>query len=215
MFTRTAATRPARGSHRAVVRVPVLAGAGYTAAWLASLLAGAPNPSVSAPGTRVVASFAGRGGPAMAMFVLAEGVAAIALAVVAVVVARPALHREARPAARLAAQLSVGFGVTAAAVSWVGLALGTWLICVLAPERQSGTAGAAYHALMRLDGAKMFLLAVMAAAVSTMTVTVRLRPGGWRRRDSRSRRRWRYPASATCCSRPHLPTRCICPGSCC
>ena len=176
MSTRTAAARSTQGRHRAVVTVPVLAGAGYTAAWLASQLVGAPNPSVSVPGAQVVASFAGRGGPAMAMFVLAEGVAAIALAVVVVVVARPALHREARPAARLAAQLGVGFGITAAAVSWVELALGTWLISVLVPERRSGTAGAAYHALMRLDGAKMFLLAVMAAAVSAMAVTAPLLP---------------------------------------
>jgi hypothetical protein len=176
MSTRTVAARPGRGKHRAVVRLPALAGAGYTAAWLASLLVGAPNPSVSAPGARVVASFAGSGGPAMAMFVLAEGVAAIALAIVVVVVARPALHREVRPAARLAAQLSMGFGITAAAVSWAELALGTWLISALVPERRPGTAGAAYHALMRLDGAKMFLLAVMAAAVSAMALTTPLLP---------------------------------------
>ena len=176
MSTRTAAARSARGRNRAAARVPMLAGAGFALAWLVSLSVGAPNPSVAAPGAQVVTSFAGRGGPAMAMFVLAEGVAAIALVVVAVAVARPALYREARPGARLAAQLGAGFAIASATVSWIELALGTWLVCVLVPERRSGTAGAVYHALMRLDGAKMFLLAVMAAALSTVAMTTALLP---------------------------------------
>jgi hypothetical protein len=176
MSTRTAAARSAPGRNRAVARVSVLAGAGYMIAWLASQLVGAPNPSIAAPGAQVVASFAGHGGPAMAMFVLAEGVAAIALAVIGVVVTRPALHKEARPGARMAGRLAAGFAIAAAAVSWVELGLGAWLLTVLVPDRRSGTAGAAYHAVNRLDGAKMFLLAVMAVALSALAMTTPLLP---------------------------------------
>jgi hypothetical protein len=150
----------------------VLAGVGYLVAWVVSQSVGAPTPSIAASGAQVVTSFAGRGGPNMAMFVLAEGVAAVALAVVAIAVTRPALHRAAsRPGARLAARVGVGFGVAAAVVSWAELALGAWLIAAVVPDRQTGTAGAAFHALNRADGAKMFLLAVTAAALSVMAMT--------------------------------------------
>lgn len=177
MSTRTAAARSAPGRNRAVARVSVLAGAGYMIAWVASQLVGAPNPSIAAPGTQVVASFAGHAGPTMAMFVLAEGVAAIFLAVIGIVVTRPALHQEARPGARLAGQLGAGFAIAAAVVSWVELGLGTWLATVLVPDRRSGTAGAVYHAVNRLDGAKMFLLlAVMAVALSVLALTDPLLP---------------------------------------
>lgn len=176
MSTGTAAARSAPGRNRAVARVSVLAGAGYMIAWLTSQLVGAPNPSIAATGAQVVASFAGHGGPAMAMFVLAEGVAAIALAVIGVVVTRPALHKEASPGARMAGQLAAGFAIAAAAISWVELGLGTWLFAVLVPDRRSGTAGAAWHFVNRLDGAKMFLLAVMAAALSAVAMTTPLLP---------------------------------------
>jgi hypothetical protein len=177
MYTRTAAARSAPGRNRAVARVSVLAGAGYMIAWVASQLVGAPNPSIAAPGAQVVASFAGHGGPTMAMFVLAEGVTAIFLAVIGIVVTRPALHQEARPRARLAGQLGAGFAIAAAAVSWVELGLGTWLATVLVPDRRSGTAGALWHAVNRLDGAKMFLLlAVMAVALSVLALTDPLLP---------------------------------------
>lgn len=67
--------------------------------------------------------------------------------------------------------MGVGFGLAAAAISWVELGLGTWLIFTLVPEGRSGTAGATWHALNRVDGAKMFVLAVMAAALSVLAMT--------------------------------------------
>ena len=89
-----------------------------------------------------------------------------------IAVTRPALHRAAsRPGARLAARVGVGFGVAAAVVSWAELALGAWLIATVVPDRQTGTACAAFHALNRVDGAKIFLLAVMAAALSAIAMT--------------------------------------------
>lgn len=172
MSTRTTDARSARGRNRALLRVPVLAGVGYAVAWIASQSVGAPSPSIAASGAQLVTSFAGHGGPNMAMFVLAEGVAAVFLAVVAIAVTRPALRQgSARPGARAAAQLGVGFALAASAVSWVELGLGTWLIFTLVPEGRSGTAGATWHALNRVDGAKMFVLAVMAAALSVLAMT--------------------------------------------
>ena len=55
-----------------------------------------------------------------------------------------------------------------AAVSWAELALGTWLISGLVPDRRTATAGAIYHAITRMDGAKMFLLGAMALAISQL-----------------------------------------------
>jgi hypothetical protein len=146
------------------VSVSAMAGIGYAATWIISLSVGAPNPSVAASGSQVVAAFAGRSGQNLAMFALAEGVAAIALVAVTTAVARAARRCGQAPAGLAAA----AFGIAAAAVSWAELALGTWLISGLAPDRRTATAGAVYHAIMRMDGAKMFLLGAMALAISQL-----------------------------------------------
>jgi hypothetical protein len=44
--------------------------------------------------------------------------------------------------------------------------LGTWLISGLVHDRRTATAGAVYHAITRMDGAKMFVLGAMALAIS-------------------------------------------------
>jgi hypothetical protein len=74
---------------------------------------------------------------------------------------------------------AAAFGIAVAGVSWAELALGTWLISGLAPDRRTATAGAVYHAIIRMDGAKMFLLGAMALAISELA---RRSPilAGWR-----------------------------------
>jgi hypothetical protein len=177
MTIRTAAGRANRAGYRAVLSAPALAGAGYSAAWIASQLTGAPNPSIAAPGTQVTASLAGHGGSMMAMFVLAEGVAAIALILVMVFVARAARQPGTSRATRLAGMTAAGFGIASAAASLTELGLGAWLVGTLVPQRRTVTAGAAYHALNRLDGAKMlFLLAVMAIALSAVAMSAEILP---------------------------------------
>jgi hypothetical protein len=170
--TQMTTRRPARTGHRAARSLPVIAGIGYSLAWIISLLVGAPNPAVAARGSQVVAAYDGHGGPAMAMFVLAEGVAAAALAVVVISAARAAR----RSGAPLAGLTGAGFGIAAAVVSWIELALGAWLVYGPVASRQTATAGIAYQALMRLDGAKMFLLAAMAVALSAVALTSRALP---------------------------------------
>jgi hypothetical protein len=165
-------TQPTTGnragiSNRAARRLPAIAGIGYTVAWVASLATGAPNPSVAASGEQVVAAFAGHGWSAMAMFVLAEGIAAIALAVVVLVAARAALQQGARRAGLTAA----GFGLAAVVVSWAELAMGAWLVFGPVAARRVETAGALYSALYRVDGVKMLLLATMAVAVAALSMT--------------------------------------------
>ena len=172
MTTHTTTRHPARAEHRTARSLPVVAGIGYSLAWIISVSVGAPNPAVDARGSQVVAAFAGHGGPAMAMFVLAEGVAAAALAVVVISAARAAR----RCGARLAGLTGAGFGIAAAVVSWIELCLGAWLVYGLVAGRRTATAGIAYQVLTRLDGAKMFLLAAMAVALSAVALTSRALP---------------------------------------
>ena len=75
------------------------------------------------------------------MFALAEGAAAIALVAVMTAAARAA-RRGGQARAGLGA---AAFGIAVAAVSWAELALGTWLISGLVPDRRTATAGAVWH----------------------------------------------------------------------
>jgi hypothetical protein len=170
-------TQPTTGnragiSNRAARRLPAIAGIGYTVAWVASLATGAPSPSVAASGGQVVAAFAGHSWSTMAMFVLAEGIAAVALAVVVLAAARAALRQGARRAGLTAA----GFGLAAAVVSWAELAMGAWLVFGPVASRRAATAGALYSALYRVDGVKMILLAAMAVALAALSMTSAVLP---------------------------------------
>ena len=167
MTSQMTTRHPARTEHRTARSLAVVAGIGYSVAWIISLLVGAPNPTVASRGSQVVAAFAGHAGPAMAMFVLAEALAAAALAVVVISAARAARHSR----ARLAGLTGAGFGIAAAVVSWIELALGAWLVYGPVASRRIATAGTAYQVLNRLDGAKMFLLAAMAVALSAVALT--------------------------------------------
>ena len=68
----------------------------------------------------------------------------------------------------LAGLAAAAFGIAVAGVSWAELALGTWLISGLVPDRRTATAGTVYHAIIRMDGAKMSLLGAMALAISEL-----------------------------------------------
>ena len=173
MTAQITSTRPDRPGRRKAVSLSALAGIGYAATWIISLSVGAPNPSVAASGSQVVAAIAGRSGPTLAMYALAEGVAAIALVAVMTAAARAA-RRCGQARAGLAA---VAFGTAVATVSWAELALGIWLISGLVPDRRTVPAGAIYHAIMRMDGAKMFLLGAMALAISQLVRRSPILPG--------------------------------------
>jgi hypothetical protein len=166
MTTQIRTRPPGRSGRRTAISLSAVAGIGYAVAWIVSLSVGAPNPSVNATGSQVTAAFAGHLGSALAQFALSEGVAAMALAAVVISVARAARFG-CQDRAGLAA---AGFGLAAAAVCLVQLALGSWLFSALVPDRRTATAGSVYHAITRMDGAKMFLLAAMALAISQVAL---------------------------------------------
>jgi hypothetical protein len=62
MTAQIASHPPDRSGRRMAISLSAVAGIGYTPAWIVSLSAGAPNPSVAGPGSQVVAAFAGRVG---------------------------------------------------------------------------------------------------------------------------------------------------------
>ena len=62
MTTQITSAQADRSGRRMAVSVSAMAGIGYAATWIISLSVGAPNPSVAASGSQVVAAFAGRSG---------------------------------------------------------------------------------------------------------------------------------------------------------
>ncbi len=166
-MTQQAATGDQAGAwSRIARRPPAVAGIGYTVAWLVSLVVGAPNPSVAASGGQVVAVYAGRDLPVIVSLVLSEGIAAVALAVVALMTARAAR----RPGARRLGLAVAVFGVAAAAISWAELVIGAWLQFGPVASGHATAAGTLYSALQRIDGAKMFVLAAMAVALAVLSL---------------------------------------------
>jgi hypothetical protein len=125
----------------------------------------------------VVAGSAGHQAAAVAQFVLTEGTASLALAVVAIALGRAGLRAGAGPAARL----MMGAGAAAAAVGLVQCALGVYPALSVVPAGHAGTAAAVTGAVTRLDGVKMFLLAVMAVAGTVLARRAGLMPR-WLRR---------------------------------
>jgi hypothetical protein len=156
-------------SVRAERRFPItasgVAGIGYLAVWLVGLVIWPSNLSVTSTGTQVVHAFAGHTGQAIAQYVLTQGLAGCALAVV-VIAFGPALSGGLGLAARIA-----GYG--AVTVSLVQCALGVHLAGWVAPDGDTDSARTLFDLLNRLDGVKMSLLAVMAAAASVAALRAR------------------------------------------
>jgi hypothetical protein len=133
------------GRRHITLTVTGIVGIGYTLSWIAGLSIPAPSPSFTATNSQVAAALAGHG-PAVALqFALTEGLPAIGIAVISVALARGARSR-----------LALITGLTAATISVVMFTLGL----VLA----AGTHPALYHAIDRIDGVKMLLLAVLGIA---------------------------------------------------
>lgn len=157
---------------RAARRPAAVAGICFTVAWVASFAPGAPMPSVSASGGQVVAAYADRDWPTIVNLVLSEGIAAIALAIVVLLVARAAR----RAGARCAGIAVAVFGVTAAAVSLVELVMAAWLQYGPVTSGHAATAGTLWSAVQRTDGGKLFVLAAMAVAVAVLSLTSAVLP---------------------------------------
>jgi hypothetical protein len=156
------------GTWSRAVRTPAaVAGIGYTVSWILSFVVGAPMPSVAASGDQIVTAFAGHDWPSIVSLVLQEGIPAVALAAVVLLVARAAR----RAGARRAGLAVAVFGVVAAAVSLAELVMGAWLQFGPVTSGHAAAAGSLWSAIQRVDGAKMFVLAAMAVALAVLSLT--------------------------------------------
>jgi hypothetical protein len=153
---------PRSGSRRAVTagtRRTLTATIGYVVAWIAGLTVFTSSTQVTADGGQVVRALAGHQFAAGLQYALTEGVTALCLIAVIWAVASNARPGRARLTIRLAA-------LAATAVSLTECGLGLRLSAGLARPGEAGLAGAVNDAITRLDGAKMVLLALVAAAVA-------------------------------------------------
>jgi hypothetical protein len=158
--TATAPRTPPRSRRRALVTVPASAGIAYVAAWATGLAVWPTNLAVDASDATVVTAYTGHRGVAVTQYLLVEGLAAIALAIVVIALGRAARHRAAGPLGHVA----VIAGIGAAIVSLVECALGLLLAGAAVPDGDAGRAGALFDLINRMDGVKMLALAVMALA---------------------------------------------------
>jgi Major Facilitator Superfamily len=163
MTTQTVATAPStpvgrRG--RSLLTAPAVAGIAYTTAWVLGLAVWPSNLDVAASNVKVVATYSAHQGAAMTQYLLIEGLAAIALAVVVFALGRGARRRGAD---RLG-QATVVAGLTAVAISLAQCALGLLLAGSVAPDGKTVQAGRLFDLINRMDGVKMFALAAMAVA---------------------------------------------------
>jgi hypothetical protein len=136
------------------VRGVRIAGVVYGAAWIAGLAVWSDNTTVSESGAKVVAAYGSSEGPALAQSALTHGLAGLAL--LEVVLAIAGRVRNAR------AVLVAGLG--AVAISLTQFVLGVLLASWAAPAGHTGSSGALYEAITRLDGLKMFALAGLGLA---------------------------------------------------
>jgi hypothetical protein len=131
-------------------------------AWVTGLAVWPSNLDVAASGAKVVSAYTGHQRVAVTQYLLVEGLAAIALAVVVIALGRAARQHG---AGRLGSVVALA-GVGAVTVSLVECALGLLLAAAAVPDGETNRAGTLFHLINRLDGAKMLALAAMALAAA-------------------------------------------------
>jgi hypothetical protein len=166
MITQTQAgvAAPAQGRRGAGMALAVI-GVAYTISWIAGLAVNAPSPKLGASGTEIGSQLTGHAASEVANFVLTEGLPAVGLAVVSVALAW-AIRGSGATRAGLIALVT---GAIAATISLVQCLLGVALARASAP----GSARLLWELVDRLDGIKMFMLAILALAAAVTTVLPR------------------------------------------
>jgi hypothetical protein len=155
---------PAQGRRRAGMAVVVF-GVAYTISWIAGLAVNAPSPKLGASGPEIVSQLTGHAASEIANFVLTEGLPAVGLAVVSVALAR-AIRGSGATRGGLIALIT---GAIAATISLTQCFLGVALVRASAP----GSTHLLWELVDRLDGIKMFMLAILALAAAVTTVLPR------------------------------------------
>jgi hypothetical protein len=139
---------------------PAAAGIAFVASWATGLAVWPSNLDSAASGGKVVSAYGGHEGVAAAQYLLVEGAAAIALAIVVLALGRAAIRRGAQRRGRIV----IVAGGAAVIMSLVECALGLWLSAGAVPDGDTGRAGVLFHLINRIDGAKMLALATVALA---------------------------------------------------
>ena len=147
-----------------VGRRPGTAGVAYTAAWVTGFAVWPINLDVRSTDAAVLAAYRGHAVQAATQATLVHGVAALALSVVVVALARAGRAGGGTRASRVVLQA----GLAAAGVSLIQWALDLTLATMVAPAGEAARAGATLEAINRLDGLKLVLLAALAAAGVTL-----------------------------------------------
>ena len=163
MTTQTAATAPGMSvgrRRRSLITAPAVAGIAYTTAWVLGLAVWPSNLDVAATDAKVVTTYSAHPGAAMTQYLLIEGLAAIALAVVVTALGRAARRNGAERLGRV----TVVAGLTAVALSLAECALGLLLAGSAAPHGETDRTGRLFDLINRIDGVKMVALAAMAVA---------------------------------------------------
>jgi len=143
-----------------LIPTPAVAGIAYTAAWAAGLAVWPSNLDVATSGTQVVAAYTGHQVAAITQHLLVEGLAAVALAGVVLALGQTARRRG---AGRLGAA-TVLSGTAAVLLSLVQCTLGLMLAAGAVADGDTARAGVLFDVINRMDGAKRFVLAIMAGA---------------------------------------------------
>jgi len=160
MHTATAPRTTIRSRRRRRMTAPAAAGIAFVAAWATGLAVWPSNLDVAASGGKVVSAYRGQEGAAVTQYLLVEGAAAIALAIVVMALVRAAV----RSGAERRGRVLIVSGAAAVIVSLAECALGLWLATAVVPDGDTGRAGVLFHLINRLDGAKMLALAAAALA---------------------------------------------------
>lgn len=158
--TATAPSISIRSRRRGLLTAPVAAGIAFVVAWVTGLAVWPSNLDVAASGAKVVSAYTDHQGAAVTQYLLVEGLAAIALAVVVIALGRAAARRGAGRLGRVVVLAGIG----AVTVSLVECALGLVLAAAAVPDGETGRAGTLFDLINRMDGAKMLALAAMALA---------------------------------------------------
>lgn len=142
---------------------PIALGVGYSLTWVVGLSIWPSNLGVRATGAEVLSAFTGHSGVASAQYLFTEGLPALGLIAMAVLLA--GLTRRFSPRR---ARVVFATGALAGLISAVQTGLGLKLALSLPGEGASGAHGL-FEAVNRLDGVKMFLLSGFALAAAALS----------------------------------------------
>ena len=142
--------------------IPAAAGVAYLAAWVTGLSVWPVNLALNATASQEAASHAAHPAEAAAQYLLAEGLAALLLAVVLASALLPRLRG--RAGRRVTTSAAI-FGAVAVTVSLTQCVIGL-VLTAAAADHHVTTSGELFRLLNRLDGVKMLALAITALCLA-------------------------------------------------